>query len=275
MGNRFKENLRAFIPTKVSNRFVCGVLRAFRRFGKPTGKTVNKHLLHNEESLKAHEAEILASKGYVENQDGYRDIKYASKDMRWSGCGVFATYNALVDLDKQNLVDITKSSVDITNDGSVRNEVNPDVAAGNSRFFNKSLLARLIAYYEKNGAIFGGRLGTSPLAVMKYFKDNGYDVKIAYKSSEFDKIGEEADTLILTAYMNGRDIMGNVHFIAISKEGGFYTPHNVYCDGKVLAPSKSVSEVIAGINNGKAKGLCLIGIKNGTLHSKTRTDNLE
>ncbi|MBQ3898275.1 MAG: hypothetical protein II741_00380 [Lachnospiraceae bacterium] len=213
-------------------------------FAKPGKGKVTRNFDINRETIKGHIPEIESHKGYIENQDAYRDVKYASKDMRWGGCGVFATYNALVNLSKVATV-------------------------------SPSLLPTLISYYERRGAVFGARLGTSPLAVLKFFLENGFDAKISYKEADFESFGIEYDTFILTAYMDGSDISKNVHYIAISKEGGYFTPHNVYCNGKVFSPSNTLTGAIKSINNGKAKGMCLIGIKNGTLRNQTRTDNLE
>ncbi|MBQ8138043.1 MAG: hypothetical protein IJ195_01150 [Lachnospiraceae bacterium] len=262
-----KSYLKAFIPQKVSGKTVAGFLKLGSLLGRPGKRKISRNLDINIETIKSHIPEIEGHKGYIENQDAYRDVKYASKDMRWGGCGVFATYNSLVNLRRASLEDSNRTDTYA--------ELRDNEKESKAAVISPAILPELISYYEKKGAVFGARLGTSPLSVLKFFLENGFDAKISYKEADFEGFGREYDTFILTAYMDGSDISKNVHYIAISKEGGYFTPHNVYCNGKVFSPSNTLTGAIKSINNGKAKGMCLIGIKNGTLRNQTRTDNLE
>ena len=271
-----KSYLKSFIPQKVSGKVVAGFLKAGSLFAKPGKGKVARNFDINKEMVKGHIPEIESYKGYIENQDAYRDVKYASKDMRWGGCGVFATYNSLINLSRISSGNLKAYDQSVKESNSKYENTSAKLLLnGKPIAISPSLLPTLISYYERRGAVFGARLGTSPLSVLKFFLENGFDAKISYKEADFESFGIEYDTFILTAYMDGSDISKNVHYIAISKEGGYFTPHNVYCNGKVFSPSNTLTGAIKSINNGKVKGMCLIGIKNGTLRNQTRTDNLE
>lgn len=55
-------------------------------------------------------------------------------------------------------------------------------------------------------------------------------------------------------------ISKEVHTVNISKEGGRYIAHNVYCNGKVVGSEASVMGLVGKMNGGKAKGISLIGV---------------
>ena len=126
-------------------------------------------------------------------------------------------------------------------------------------------LARMIFDYEKDGAVLSGKFGTSPKAISDFLTRLGFITYFSTDEEEFDKIGREHDSLILTMYNDRNDIRKEVHTINISKDCEMYTAHNVYCNGKVVGPCACVSEVIKNINGEKAKGISLIGIKKGDI----------
>lgn len=220
----------SFIPKRISNRVVVNFVRTARVLGKPSKKSIADSLNTNFLNISNHEAAIVKAGGYIEDQENYTDMKYGNKTMQWSGCGVMATYNALVNLKSKKYPAFV------------------------------SLIPELIRYYEMHGIVFKGALGTSPLAIAKFFKEKGFDVTVCLKEKDFDKVGETSDTLILAQYNDRDNINKGVHFIQISKDNGKFRPHNVNCDGSIEEERDSVTEVIKNINKGKAKGFCLIGI---------------
>lgn len=242
---------------KVSNRVVVGFLNFSKNLSRPFAKR-NKLSVEEEERLRKH---LDNGSLYIEDQSSYTDVVYGSKTMQWSGCGVFATYNTLVNLNIIYGINVCKNGTPETSDECEKKADVNNFGAGVDETHTRShLLQNLIRDYERNGIVFSGSLGTSPLAIKKYFDRHGFKTVISYRATEFDRIGEECRGLILVFYPNKYDIGGSAHFVSITKENGKYSAHNVYCDGSLMKGYDNISEIIASINSGKAKGLCLIGI---------------
>ncbi|MDE6388724.1 MAG: hypothetical protein K2L82_13075 [Lachnospiraceae bacterium] len=100
--------------------------------------------------------------------------------MSYSGCEIIATYNALKALGEP---------------------------------VSEQTAVDLIAMYENNGAVLGGKFGSSPYAIEDYFKEQGYDVvtTTSQDSAIINKIGESCDTVIVNAYNNKDDITAMIH----------------------------------------------------------------
>lgn len=171
-------------------------------------------------------------------------MKFGSKEnvnMSTSGCGVMATYNALLALGE-------------------------DVSS--------QTMVEMISEFEKE-ALGGGAYGVSPGAVYDYFDERGYEVHKTYSTDPevVNSLGEYSDTIIVTAYNNKNDITEMVHNVSITKnEEGKYEIHNAYlwsqkdggyvCDDNEGKGYDTVQEAIDGMGSGKAKALCVIGISN-------------
>lgn len=223
------QKVLAFIPGQVNNKTVVAAFEAMRAEQRLLGKKFD-HLAENKKAFAKHRASIEKHKGYVEDQNNYVDVFYGSAKMQASGCEIFATYNALYNLHGRHVIDL------------------PD----------------MIDEYEKDGMVLNGNFGTAPKAIADYLTKKGYRAELETELGNFDKLGRDSESLILTMYNDGNDISQEVHTINISKgKDGKYTAHNTYCNGKVLGPFSSVTETIANINRGKAKGISLIGVKKG------------
>lgn len=217
----------AVIPGKVDNALVVNAFELMRKEQKLLKKDFSAQTKANEESFKSHASALKNYKGYIEDQNNYADMKYGESTMKYSGCEIFATFNAIYNI------------------------------TGKHDFS----LSKMIAEYEKDGMVFSGKFGTAPKAIEDFLKKHGYKTQMATDETQFDAIGKSHDSLILTMYNDKNDISKEVHTVNISKENGKFTAHNVYCNGKVVGPYASVSEVIKNINQGKAKGISLIGVK--------------
>jgi len=157
-------------------------------------------------------------------------MRYGKVTMKYAGCEIIAVYNALFDIFKREIISL------------------PD----------------MISRFEKDGMVLSARFGTSPKALVSFLKNEKLNTCITTHESQFDQMGEESDTLILTMYNDRFDIFEQIHTVNISKSGGRFTAHNVYCNGSVVGPYDSISELIEHINRGRAKGISLIGIKKTT-----------
>lgn len=225
--SRLQKELYAFIPRRINNRMVVGAMEFMRRIQKLCKADFSENLQYNQEHFHHHEKTLRSCKGYVEDQNAYSDLKYGKSTMKISGCEVFAAYNAMVHLSGK-----------------------PKIS-----------LVQMISAFEKDGMILSGKFGTSPKAIHDYFIKQGFESSFTANVEEFDSVGKENDTLILTIYNDKDDIRKEVHTVNISKEEGKYTAHNVYGNGKIVGPCFSVSEILQMIHHGKAKGIFLIGIR--------------
>lgn len=207
------------------HRLKCAILGAFL----PAKKRQNINGNAQNDTFRA---------GYIENQNSFDFVKYGKSTMKNAGCEVFAAYNAILSL------------TDATNRARLEQV--------NERF---SFLLDMIGEFEKDGMVFSGRFGTSPKAIRDYFKRRGFVTAFSTNVKHFDDIGQSFSSLILTFYNDARHISHQVHTINISKDADGLWAHNVYCNGSCLGPYMCVSDVIAGINNGKAKGISIVGIR--------------
>lgn len=229
--NRITQIVYAWIPNRIDNHVVVSVLELMRKVQRLFHKDFSVNLKYNEENFKRHIEIIQKNHGYIEDQNNYADMKYGKVTMKYAGCEIFATYNAVFSLTGKH----------------------------------EMSLARMIFDYEKDGAVLSGKFGTAPKAISDYLTRLGFITYFSTDEEEFDKIGREYDSLILTMYNDRNAILKEVHTINISKDCETYTAHNVYCNGNVIGPFACVSEVIKNINGGKAKGISLIGIKKGDI----------
>ena len=214
------------IPNKIDNATVVNVLDLMRKQQKTIKKDFSAHLKTNEDAFKKHAAVIAKNKGFVEDQNSYTDMAYGDATMQYSGCEIFATYNAIHSiLGKQSMT-----------------------------------LAKMISEYEKDGMVLSGKFGTAPKAIKDFLDKHGFKTDMTTNEADFDNFGKKYQSLILTMYNDKDDISKEVHTVNISKEDGKFVAHNVYCNGKVVGPNATVKELIANMNGGKAKGISLIGV---------------
>lgn len=208
--------LKGFIPRKISNEAVLKTLAGIakieagiKRMSFPipvsakSAAVIKKHKVQNMNILLNGSPEnkgvaIYAKDEYIENQDVWQEVKFGISDMRYSGCEIIAVHNALKALGEP---------------------------------VSEHIVVDLIAMYEQNGAVLGGKFGTSPYAVEDYFKERGYDVMTTTSRdpSVINRIGEKCDTVIVNAYNDRNDITAMIHTVSITRgEEGSYSVHNAY-----------------------------------------------
>ena len=215
-----------WIPDGISNRKLMRILDMLRILQRPLGRRFNRHEAENALSFLSHEKSIRNNNGYIEDQNRYTDLAFGKKTMQFSGCEIFAVYNALFSL-----------------------------TGGHG-----TSLARLISHFERDGMILSGLLGTAPSALRDYFKKRGFVTEFVTDEEVFDRVADAHDTLILVIYNDAGDAAQAVHTINISRDRGLYTAHNVYGNGLRVGPCSSVTELISLINKGRARGIAALGI---------------
>lgn len=238
MNMKWKRYFASFIPRYISNRIVVRLYQVLSWIRVP--RTVReKNYAYNLKQLREMDRELWINPSVcIENQAQWEDIRFGAgrhHNMCYSGCEIIAVFNA-----RKRLY------------GSMTPEE----------------LADLIRRFEAKGAALRGEFGTSPLALMRYFKSCGMEVLISYgKQRSVEDIERESVVMIATVYNDGNDITKQIHTVCITRDiNGGYVLHNAYCRDKTGRYTESISyptlkEAIAHISGYGAKLLYLIGIK--------------
>ena len=178
----------------------------------------------NKEAFKNHALAIKRNRGFIEDQNNYKDMSYGIKTLSENGCGCIATYNVIYHLTNQLDIDFPS----------------------------------IIKALEDDGIILSGVFGTSMKAIDDYLRSQNFRTWSSSKKEDYDKIGEATDASILTVYNSVEDITRGIHFMAITKTNGKYYVHN---NGNSPSTAfNSISDVLNRINGGKAKDIYLTGV---------------
>ncbi|MCQ2525535.1 MAG: hypothetical protein MJ130_02095 [Lachnospiraceae bacterium] len=223
---KIKKFFRGFIPKHVSNKVVVDVYDVLRVFQHASRKDFSKNYEYNRNGFAQHKSDIKQKLGFIEDQNCYTDMKYGKHSIRFCGCEIIATYNALYSIHGYNPIAFTD----------------------------------MIREYESDGMVLSGSFGTSPKAIRYFLERHGYRTEFTTKLSKFDEVASRSDSLILTIYNDGSNIMKAVHTVNVSKANGKYIAHNVYGNGVVAGPFDSMIALMQGINNGRSKEISLIGV---------------
>ena len=179
------------------------------------------------------------STGYITNQSDsdYKSWYFGFGDIYNNGCGVIATYNALVFTNK------------IKNDKA-------DVKDNNLDKYRVNCFANLIRSYELSaGTLIKGKLGTNPGAITPMLQS--YGVNVATYSSTDGNLGFELacdhlgeNQMAILCYWYSEPI--GAHYTIITKSGNTYK----FINNGGETSCKSVSAYLhsSQINNGFIKG---------------------
>lgn len=206
---------------------------SYFQIGEETIKKNHEHNLTELKAAKGNEDSFYTDNAYIENQAEWKNIQFGPNNMAHSGCGIIATYNALLALEGQ---------------------------------MGEEDMADLISTYEKDGAVLEGDYGLSPYAIYNYFQSQGYNVEMitSWEQEDINKFGQDHDTIIVTIYNNQDNLMNGLHTINITKKGDKYIAHNAYNekDGKYAASNSydTLWEAIVELSDGESKPISFIGI---------------
>lgn len=180
---------------------------------------------------------------YIENQNEWGNIMYGAgkhHNMRYSGCEIIATFNALK---------------------ALKGTGSPES------------MAELIREYEARGAALRGEFGVSARAIEAYFRKQGFYVTVTDKvdRESLEMVDRQSQVLIAVAYNDANDITQQVHTICITKDAGKgYVLHNAYRKDKnekyiASAPYATLSDAINNMSRYEPKLIYLIGIADAVL----------
>ena len=240
--NPLKQFVVSFIPRYVGNSVVLRVYHLLTLIPVPQNIRKKNHA-HNAVRLKDTKWDFLTvPSAYIENQNEWGEILYgwgSHHNMRYSGCEIIATFNALKALGKAD---------------------SPD------------FMAELIGEYEKHGAALWGEFGVSPQAICAYLKRQGLSVVTVKKddNKSLNMADSRCRVFIATVYNDAKDITAQIHTVCITKEDNGYILHNAYRknrEGIYVAsiPYPTLKEAISHISDQEAKMIYLNGIDNNNI----------
>lgn len=197
--------LKSMIPQHISNKTVLKAMEVMRKLTNHIPeKVIAENRVKNCAALR--DPSVFLTETYIENQAQWETIRFGCSrhsNMKYSGCEIIATFNALKAL------------------GETCNAVE---------------MAKLIAMYERDGAMLNGEFGVSPGAIRDFFRTKGYRVEFtdSRKADILNDRGEWADAVIVSAYNDAYDISAQVHTVCMTRnETGRFVAHNAYCwDGR-------------------------------------------
>ncbi|MBQ4467246.1 MAG: hypothetical protein II918_03395 [Firmicutes bacterium] len=231
--------LIAKIPGKLNNKRIVGIIDRLRRIEKAIKRDFSGNDLQNKKAYEHlltspdHGAFVLAgmkehkplsAPALIERQSELKDMSLGKSTLDYSGCEVIAVYNMLLKYDE----------------GS----------------FSVSL-PTLIETFEANGILHAGRFGVSPVSIADYLRSIGITVNYTTDETDFDVLGFYCNHFILTVLNDRDDIFKQIHTFYISKDGDRLMAHNAGLSMRYF----SISEIIKALPGGRAKGICMIGVK--------------
>lgn len=227
----------SFIPQHISNRTVIRVYRILAWIKVPRSVRA-KNYEHNLKCLEEMNKGLWQdSMTYIENQAQWGNVWFGAgkhHNMGYSGCEIIAAFNAQK---------VLRGSVDVGD------------------------MAGMIRYFEAGGAALWGAFGTSPQAVIQYFKKQGYEVLLSYGEDDTVRaIEQKSQVMIATVYNDRYDITRQIHTVCITRgqERGFVV-HNAYFKDRggtyIASPSYgTLQEAVAHVSNYQTKLICMAGI---------------
>ncbi len=215
----------AKIPGKLNNKTIVAAIDRLRKIEKLIKRNFTQNDISNVQAYRKRIAEKPEFRtALIERQADFTDMSLGKSTLDYSGCEVIAVYNLLQSYSDR------------------------DFAVP---------LPTLIEIFEHDGILRAGRFGVSPRAMAEYLKGIGLRVNFTTDETDFDVLGFFCDHFILTVMNDRNDIFKQVHTFYISKEKGGFVAHNAGLRDRC----PSISEVIRRLPEGRAKGLCLIGLK--------------
>ena len=215
----------AKIPGKLKNKTIVGAIDRLRKIEKLIKRNFTQNDISNVQAYRKRMAEKPGFRtALIERQADFTDMSLGKSTLDYSGCEVIAVYNLLLKYGGGDL---------------------------------KVELPDLIEIFEKDGILHAGRFGVSMKSIKKYLEEIGIEVNYTTDEEDFDLLGHFCDHFILTVMNDREDIFRQIHTFYISKDGERLIAHNAGLRMRYY----SISEIIGALNGGKAKGICLMAVK--------------
>lgn len=212
-----KERMERWIAQSAPRWMIVAVYFILDKLNIIAKKKRESHRIYNLGILD--EADSVLEKGYINNQNSWDRVKFGKTTMAFSGCEIMATYNILK---------------------SCKGE-------GGSRF-----MSGLIADFERKGAALKGLIGSSPIAVRKYLKNNNIQTRLIWKNED---VSESTKKLIITFFNNKETVRDMIHTVAVINDGDGYRIYNA----GVNKCFESISEALLNVAK-NPKTICILEV---------------
>ena len=213
------------IPGKLKNKTIVGAIDRLRKIEKLIKRNFTQNDISNVQAYRKRMAEKPGFRtALIERQADFTDMSLGKSTLDYSGCEVIAVYNLLLKYGGGDL---------------------------------KVELPDLIEIFEKDGILHAGRFGVSMKSIKKYLGEIGIEVNYTTDEEDFDLLGHFCDHFILTVMNDREDIFRQIHTFYISKDGERLIAHNAGLRMRYY----SISEIIGALKGGRAKGICLMAVK--------------
>jgi ATP-binding cassette subfamily B protein len=223
--NRIKAWVCRFIPHHVNDKLLLTLLSLLSLIGVPRGKRQQNQQQNNaawERYQAAHKQDV-----YVEHQNDMKEMQYGTHSADYNACEVIAVYNALIALH-----------------------------GGTS----PASFPTLLSVFEKKGITAGGAFGTSPRALCRYLKTEGFRTQMfcgkKINEKAIENLQKNNDTFLMTAYNNADNLGEMIHTVSITEKNGCYIVHNASDN----AAYPTLAAAVLGYRGGRGRAICLIGI---------------
>lgn len=140
---------------------------------------------------------------FIEDQQEWSTISFGwhpKSNMAYSGCGIIAIWNVLVDAGRVN--------------------------GKNTGYAWR----RLTSYFERHGAVWGGRFGISVAALYLYLRRNFPKVSLTFRHNRFalNSFGLRHDVFVATLFNDKKHLLAGLHTVCITKSEKGFAVHNCY-----------------------------------------------
>ncbi len=223
-----KKYFLSFIPRKISDRFVFGVMHLLALGRGLSASLIEDHLKENRIAWDRYCA-AHPDDPFIEQQDDMNDLFYGKRfRASYNACEVIAAYNALLDLTDHK----------------------PDIP-----------FPELLGRFERKGLVRKGAWGTDMQCICRFFEENGFAVhKLTGRQITPDMVQDlerTCRTFIMTAYNDRDDITKMIHTVSVTRgEKRSFAVHNAE-DDKAYG---SLLQAVLSFNHQKGRVLHLIGI---------------
>ena len=150
---------------------------------------------------------IITKNSFIDNQSALYKASYGNHSMSENGCGPIALLNALMAFNNSSDKNITES------------------------------LTSVVEFLEKYGATLKGAFGTSPFAIRKYLKKEGFSTKVFWQNNKnkLNTFAQSYSGFISLIYNDRSSISHGLHIVFTKKnDDGSYTSHNPLTEGLSL-----------------------------------------
>ena len=259
------------IPERCKDSCVLLFYRLFSPFPL-SKKQVCRHLEKNQLAWKKVLSEDC-QEDRMEHQEKLTNFVYGSRyTADYNSCEVIAVYHALLALNRAGKTQShptrraggvwRKPKIFLTPPCALKKRVN---SAQKKKYADSCDFPELLAYFERNGITCGGAFGTSPYALVRFFRAQGFPVmclrypewKKICQTGSISKITGTNDTFLFMAYNDASSLRAMLHTMCVTKEPEGYRRHNDFSELKYYP---TLQKAVESYQNGRSRAIFIMAV---------------